>query len=181
MWPFIRHSGVVVTSRIHHLGLLVDVVISDAVVLGLGPINISCLACQPGQFKFGVNILITINMLYKINCIGVKPVLPLLDSDWPTTHPPGEAYSRLNLAPKSKWMWLVHCGVGCPCLQKVWPLILPIRYVIPIYEKYTLPRISEFSYFIFLWKIFIENGSDPFIGEKKFARIIGFMVFKSTG
>ena len=33
--------------------------------------------------------------------------------------------------------------------------------------KYTLPRISEFSYFIFLWKIFIENGSDPFIDEKK--------------
>ena len=33
--------------------------------------------------------------------------------------------------------------------------------------KYTLPRILEFSYFILLWKIFIENGSDPFIGEKK--------------
>ena len=30
-----------------------------------------------------------------------------------------------------------------------------------------LSRISEFSYFIFLWKIQIENGSDPFISEKK--------------
>ena len=30
-----------------------------------------------------------------------------------------------------------------------------------------LPRISEFSYFIFLWKIHIENGSAPYISEKK--------------
>ena len=30
-----------------------------------------------------------------------------------------------------------------------------------------LPRISEFSYFIFLWKIHIENDSVPFISEKK--------------
>ena len=33
--------------------------------------------------------------------------------------------------------------------------------------KDTLPRISEFSYFIFLWKIQIENGSDLCLGEKK--------------
>ena len=33
--------------------------------------------------------------------------------------------------------------------------------------KNILPRILEFSYFIFLWKIHIENGSDPFISEKK--------------
>ena len=33
--------------------------------------------------------------------------------------------------------------------------------------KNILPRISEFSYFIFLWKIHIENGSAPYISEKK--------------
>ena len=41
-------------------------------------------------------------------------------------------------------------------------------------------KFSEFSDFVYYSKISRENGSDPFISEKKIVQIIGFMVFKST-
>ena len=34
--------------------------------------------------------------------------------------------------------------VGCPYLQKVWPLILPMRYVIPMYENIHFPEFQSF-------------------------------------
>ena len=41
-------------------------------------------------------------------------------------------------------------------------------------------KFSEFSDFVYYSKISRQNGSDPFMSEKKNVRIIGFMVFKST-
>ena len=42
-------------------------------------------------------------------------------------------------------------------------------------------KFSEFSDFVYYSEISRQNGSDPFISEKKIVWIIGFMVFKSTG
>ena len=42
-------------------------------------------------------------------------------------------------------------------------------------------KFSEFLDFVYYSEISRQNGSDPFISEKKIVRIMRFMVFKSTG
>ena len=59
-----------------------------------------------------------------------------------------------------------HCVLGCPYLQKIGPLILPKRYVIPLYEKYT-SRNNK----VCLHHLSLENPNwkwlwPPFRGEK---------------
>ena len=52
--------------------------------------------------------------------------------------------------------------LGCPYLQKSFQKHLSQRYAIPIYKKNAFPKVLEFSFFIFLWKVQIQKYKGNF-------------------
>ena len=73
---------------------------------------------------------------------------------------------------------VLRCIVGCPYFQKFWPLILPQRYVIPMYEKTYFPEYRSFPTSSYFGKSKFKMVLTPFRWEKNCAdyRVHGIQI-----
>ena len=61
----------------------------------------------------------------------------------------------------------MKCGVGCPYFQKMSPIILQKRYVIPIYKKMHFPEFQSFPTSSSFGKSVLKNTKEIFENTKE--------------